>query len=63
MTLPPPAPDNLQRQVALLRAMGGPDPVPGYTAEEMSRAQDRISLVFRRVAIRETTRPFERPRP
>lgn len=63
MTLHPPAPDNLLKQVALLRAMGGPITVPGYTAEEMSQIRDRVSIVFRRVAIRETARPFERPRP
>lgn len=62
-TLPAPSPDNLARQVRLLQAMGGPIPVPGYTAEEMSLARDKIAAVLGRAAARATWRPFERPRP
>jgi hypothetical protein len=63
MIQPPPLQDVLDRQVALMRAMGGPELVRGYSRAEMSLARDRIALAIGRAAERATWRPLPRTRP
>ncbi len=50
MTLPAPDRHALSRQVDLLRSMGGPDPVRGYSADEQAAARSRIAAVLGRAA-------------
>lgn len=62
MTEPSPIPCALARQVDLLRRMGGPGPVPGYSAEEQTAAADRIARALARAAEQISSRNFGRPR-
>ncbi len=48
--MPPPTIGNLQRQVELLQAMGGTEPVRGYTADERAAAAGRIAEALGRAA-------------
>lgn len=50
MTLPAPDRHALARQVDLLRSMGGPEPIRGYSMDEKADARDRIAAVLGRVA-------------
>ena len=50
MTLPAPDRHALARQVALLRSIGGPDTLRGYTAMEQAEARDRIASVLGRIS-------------
>lgn len=60
MIQPPRLSEILDRQVALMRAMGGAELVRGYSREEMSLARDRIALAIGRAAERATWRPCSR---
>ncbi len=62
MSEPSPIPCALQRQVELLRRMGGPSPVPGYSAQEQADAADRIARALARAADQISSRTFGRPR-
>lgn len=50
VTLPAPDRHALARQVDLLRAMGGAEPVRGYSTDEQAAVRDRIAAVLGRVS-------------